>query len=152
MSPKSYSTTISKPYTFNFPRSLTHHQKIQLGAFKIMEMASSTTKTLYIQSKEDIVNNFLIRFNSGDTIHNQWCNKILINQLMECAPIVYTPTLARVCQKYSGPCLLILNDIVDMIVVTDGSRIMCLGNLGVQGIRIAIGKLDLHVAAAGINP
>uniref|UniRef100_A0A251VE59 Uncharacterized protein n=1 Tax=Helianthus annuus TaxID=4232 RepID=A0A251VE59_HELAN len=75
MSPKSYSTTISKPYTFNFPRSLTHHQKIQLGAFKIMEMASSTTKTLYIQSKEDIVNNFLIRFNNGDTIHNQWCNK-----------------------------------------------------------------------------
>ncbi|MFS7952224.1 putative malate dehydrogenase (decarboxylating) [Helianthus anomalus] len=71
---------------------------------------------------------------------------------MECAPIVYTPTLARVFQKYSGPCLLILNDIVDMIVVTDGSRTMCLGNLGVQGIRIAIGKLDLHVAAAGINP
>ncbi|MFS7990636.1 hypothetical protein Hanom_Chr11g01061231 [Helianthus anomalus] len=78
MSPKSYSTTISKPYTFNFPRSLTHHQKIQLGAFKIMEMASSTTKTLSIQSKEDIVNNFLIRFNSGDTIHNQWCNKVMI--------------------------------------------------------------------------
>ncbi|KAI3693850.1 hypothetical protein L1987_76804 [Smallanthus sonchifolius] len=98
--------------------------------------------------------------------------KILINQINEYAPIVYTPTVGLVCQKYSGlfrrprgmyfsaadrgeMMSMVYNwpaDQVDMIVVTDGSGVMGLGDLGVQGIGIAIGKLDLYVAAAGINP
>ncbi|XVF30569.1 hypothetical protein REPUB_Repub16aG0069500 [Reevesia pubescens] len=41
---------------------------------------------------------------------------------------------------------------VDMIVLTDGSRILGLGDLRVQGIAILIGKLDMYVAAASINP
>ncbi|XP_047334749.1 NAD-dependent malic enzyme 65 kDa isoform, mitochondrial-like [Impatiens glandulifera] len=43
-------------------------------------------------------------------------------------------------------------DQVDMIVVTDGSRILGLGDLAVHGIGIAIGKMDLYVATAWINP
>ncbi|XP_075644762.1 NAD-dependent malic enzyme, mitochondrial [Castanea sativa] len=98
--------------------------------------------------------------------------KVLIKNIEEYAPIVYTPTVGLVCQNYSGlfrrprgmyfsaedrgeMMSMVYNwpaDQVDMIVVTDGSRILGLGDLGVQGIGIAIGKLDLYVAAAGINP
>ncbi|MCD7470560.1 hypothetical protein HAX54_010529, partial [Datura stramonium] len=98
--------------------------------------------------------------------------QVLMENIEEYAPIVYTPTVGLVCQKYSGlfrrprgmyfsaadrgeMMSMVYNwpaDQVDMIVVTDGSRILGLGDLGVQGIGIAIGKLDLYVAAAGINP
>ncbi|KAL5728465.1 malate dehydrogenase (decarboxylating) [Ranunculus cassubicifolius] len=98
--------------------------------------------------------------------------KVLIDNIEEYAPIVYTPTVGLVCQKYGGlfrrprgmyfsaedrgeMMSMVYNwpaDQVDMIVVTDGSRILGLGDLGVQGIGIPIGKLDLYVAAAGINP
>ncbi|KAH9623432.1 hypothetical protein KSS87_003386 [Heliosperma pusillum] len=98
--------------------------------------------------------------------------KVLIANIAEYAPIVYTPTVGLVCQNYSGlyrrprgmyfssadrgeMMSMVYNwpaEQVDMIVVTDGSRILGLGDQGVQGIGIAIGKLDLYVAAAGINP
>lgn len=98
--------------------------------------------------------------------------KVLIDHIEEFAPIIYTPTVGLVCQNYSGlfrrprgmyfsakdkgeMLPMIYNwpsEQVDMIVVTDGSRILGLGDLGVQGIGIPIGKLDMYVAAAGINP
>ncbi|KAH9325439.1 hypothetical protein KI387_005617, partial [Taxus chinensis] len=98
--------------------------------------------------------------------------KVLIDHIEEFAPIIYTPTVGLVCQNYSGlfrrprgmyfsardkgeMMPMIYNwpsEQVDMIVVTDGSRILGLGDLGVQGIGIPIGKLDMYVAAAGINP
>ncbi|XP_015947572.1 NAD-dependent malic enzyme 62 kDa isoform, mitochondrial [Arachis duranensis] len=98
--------------------------------------------------------------------------KVLIANIEEYAPVVYTPTVGLVCQNYSGlfrrprgmyfsaedrgeMMSMVYNwpaEQVDMIVVTDGSRVLGLGDLGVHGIGIAIGKLDLYVAAAGINP
>lgn len=98
--------------------------------------------------------------------------RVLIDNIKDFAPIIYTPTVGLVCQNYSGlfrrprgmyfsgkdkgeMMSMIYNwpaHQVDMIVITDGSRILGLGDLGVQGIGIPIGKLDMYVAAAGINP
>ncbi|MED6183164.1 hypothetical protein PIB30_035483 [Stylosanthes scabra] len=98
--------------------------------------------------------------------------RVLIDNIKEFAPIIYTPTVGLVCQNYSGlyrrprgmyfsakdkgeMMSMIYNwpaNQVDMIVLTDGSRILGLGDLGVQGIGIPIGKLDMYVAAAGMNP
>ncbi|XP_051189666.1 NAD-dependent malic enzyme 59 kDa isoform, mitochondrial [Lolium perenne] len=98
--------------------------------------------------------------------------RVLIDNIKDFAPIIYTPTVGLVCENYSGlfrrprgmyfsakdkgeMMSMIYNwpaETVDMIVVTDGSRILGLGDLGVQGIGIPIGKLDVYVAAAGINP
>nr|ANW46673.1 NAD-dependent malic enzyme [Annona cherimola] len=98
--------------------------------------------------------------------------RVLIDNIQDFAPIIYTPTVGLVCQNYGGlfrrprgmyfsakdkgeMMSMIYNwpsPQVDMIVLTDGSRILGLGDLGVQGIGIPIGKLDMYVAAAGMNP
>lgn len=97
---------------------------------------------------------------------------IIMNNLEEILPIIYTPTVGEVCTRFShiyridkgfyitpddkGDVLQLLQnwpeDDIRIIVVTDGSRILGLGDLGVNGIGISIGKLSLYTAGAGINP
>ncbi|GLU00632.1 hypothetical protein SLE2022_179820 [Rubroshorea leprosula] len=113
-------------------------------------------------------NSTVLSFTWNETLYF----RVLMNNIKNFAPIIYTPTVGLVCQNDSGlfrrprgmyfsakdkgeMMSMIYNwpaPQVDMIVVTDGSRILGLGDLGVQGIGIAIGKLDMYVAAAGINP
>ncbi|CAN6303227.1 unnamed protein product [Urochloa humidicola] len=100
--------------------------------------------------------------------------KMLIDNIDEYAPIVHIPTIRAVCQNSSGifrsPWGMYLSAedqghmmsilhrspinelcIVDLIVVTDGSSVLGF-DLGTKSMGIAIGKLDLYVATAGINP
>eukprot|EP00123_Amoebidium_parasiticum_P016857 comp23611_c0_seq1/m.40162 comp23611_c0_seq1/g.40162 ORF comp23611_c0_seq1/g.40162 comp23611_c0_seq1/m.40162 type:complete len:576 (-) comp23611_c0_seq1:392-2119(-) len=98
---------------------------------------------------------------------------LLLDDLEALLPIVYTPTVGEACQTFAhlfrgtqgmyidaeedrGDIYDILKnwplDDVDIIVVTDGSRILGLGDLGVNGMGIPIGKLSLYVAAAGLHP
>ncbi|MGP4084940.1 NAD-dependent malic enzyme [Streptomyces sp. KR55] len=97
---------------------------------------------------------------------------LLTRHLEEMLPIVYTPTVGEACRRFSEiyrrPRGLFLtyedrhrfreilrnrpNPEVDVIVVTDGQRILGLGDQGVGGMGIPIGKLSLYTAIGGIHP
>jgi malate dehydrogenase (oxaloacetate-decarboxylating) len=98
--------------------------------------------------------------------------RVLHDHIPETLPIVYTPTVGEACQRFgeiyrrprglfvSYPERDCLDEVlrnrpqrdVDVIVVTDGQRILGLGDQGIGGMGIPIGKLSLYTLIGGIDP
>ena len=101
--------------------------------------------------------------------------RFVVDNLEELLPIVYTPTVGLACQEWSRTyrrehglyvswpdrhripelldnALFALGVDIDVVVATDGERILGLGDLGVGGMGIPIGKLALYTAVGGVDP
>jgi malate dehydrogenase (oxaloacetate-decarboxylating)(NADP+) len=133
--------------------------QIQRCMEQLRSKSSPLEKYIYLQGIQDV----------DETLYYA----ILVSHTAEVMPIVYTPTVGEACMKFSSiyrgtqrGLYLSLNDSgnirnilenwptsnVTTIVVTDGERILGLGDLGLNGMGIPIGKLALYTACAGIHP
>ncbi|PHH82056.1 hypothetical protein CDD82_7137 [Ophiocordyceps australis] len=150
---------VSKNLTGLLPHAMESLQTQCARALKMIQTRSTNIdKYLYLSSLKDTNTDLFYR--------------LLMDNIRDLMPLVYTPTIGDVCLQYSTlytrPEAIYISikqrksirtmlrnwpyPHPDICVVTDGSRILGLGDLGVNGVGISIGKLALYTAAAGIQP
>src|SRR5690554_1039167 len=140
------------------PRYETIEEQVQRCYIQYQSFDSAINKHIYLRAIQD----------NNETLFY----RLLQEHLDEMMPIIYTPTVGDACEQFSdiyrsSRGLFIsyedrehMDDIlrnatkrkVKVIVVTDGERILGLGDQGIGGMGIAIGKLSLYTACGGISP
>lgn len=135
-----------------------------------MELQLARTQEMYSRKDDDLERYIFLHalLNRNETLFYS----LLCRNLKEMVPIVYTPTVGQACQQlshitreYRG--IYVSPDTIGhidrvfantslphvcLIVVTDGERILGLGDLGSDGMGIPVGKVNLYVAAGGLHP
>jgi malate dehydrogenase (oxaloacetate-decarboxylating) len=159
--------------------AFTEDERQQLGLVGLLPCGVSTLEGqlrriygMYQRQPDDLEKNvFLANLRSRNEV---LFYRLLSDHIDEMLPVVYTPTVGAAIQRYSaeyrrprGVYLSIQHpeqiegsfanyglgaDDVDLIVVTDSEGILGIGDWGVGGIEIAVGKLLLYIAAAGVHP
>lgn len=140
------------------PRYESIDEQVERAYMQYKSFAEPLNKHIYLRAIQD--NNETLFF------------RLLQSHIQEMLPIIYTPTVGDACEKFSdiyrsSRGLFIsyqdrhmIDDIlrnatkrnVKIIVVTDGERILGLGDQGIGGMGIPIGKLSLYTACGGISP
>ena len=151
-------------------------ERVELGIDGLIppRVESMAEQCARIRDKYDRLHDDLERHIFLRAVHDS--NRVLFygfvaEHLTEMLPILYTPTVGLACEEFSHmyrrPLGLFLSypdrgrmtaqfaaldGEVDVVVVTDGERILGLGDQGVGGMGIPIGKLSLYTAAGGFDP
>lgn len=140
------------------PRILTQKQQAERIMENFRRLTSDLERHVYMIALQDR--------------NEQLFYRVVLDHLEEMMPVIYTPTVGLACQLYGHiwrrPRGLFIsaedrgrigrvmrnwpNADVRTIVVTDGERILGLGDLGANGMGIPVGKLSLYTACAGVDP
>lgn len=139
---------------------------------RVFTMAEQVQRTLgAVRRKQDNIEKYIYLTNLQNR-NEVLFYRLVLEHIEEMVPLIYTPTVGEACQQYGSiyrrPRGLFItlrergriaemlrlwpHEGVRLIVVTDGERILGLGDLGALGMGIPVGKLSLYTACAGVHP